>query len=213
MRPTPYDELKEQEREVRRDMILSAALKLFADRDYKSVTVREIAKEAGMSPGTIYRYYQNIDDLFMDVFVASVKEIKEIIDRECSVGKGCSLRRLCEVYINYLNDNFSFYLMMGHFMLAGKLSFEATERLNPIMRELMDMIEKVVISLGKEGNVEKSRMISHALFAALNGNMISYARYPGRTQEEIRSYILKLTDVVAGLFEDSVKGKVKGSTK
>lgn len=209
MRPTPYDELKEQEREVRREMILSAALKLFAEKDYKSVTVREIAREAGMSPGTMYRYYQNIDDLFMDVFVASVKEIKEIIDLECSADKGCSLRRLCEVYINYLNDNFSFYLMMGHFMLAGKLSFEATERLNPIMRDLMDMIEKVVIAISPDGKPKNSRMISHALFAALNGNMISYARYPGRKEEEIRSYILKLTDVVAGLFEESVRGGSK----
>ncbi|MBN1573711.1 MAG: TetR/AcrR family transcriptional regulator [Deltaproteobacteria bacterium] len=209
MRPTPYDELKEQEREVRREMILSAALKLFAEKDYKSVTVREIAKEAGMSPGTIYRYYQNIDDLFMDVFVASVKEIKEIIDSECLTDKGCSLRRLCKVYINYLNDNFSFYLMMGHFMLAGKLSFEATGRLNPIMRDLIDMIEKVVIAISPDGKPKNSRTISHALFAALNGNMISYARYPGRTQEEIRGYILKLTDVVAGLFEESVMGGSK----
>lgn len=209
MGSTPYDELKEQEREIRREMILSAALKLFAEKDYKNVTVREIAKEAGMSPGTIYRYYQNIDDLFMDVFVASVKEIKDIIDRECSADSGCSLRRLCEVYINYLNDNFSFYLMMGHFMLAGKLSFEATERLNPIMRDLIDMIEKVVIAISPDGKPKNSRTISHALFAALNGNMISYARYPGRTQEEIRGYILKLTDVVAGLFEGSVKGGAK----
>ncbi len=207
MEPTPYDELKEQEREIRRDLILTAALKLFAEKDYKSVTVREIAKGAGMSPGTLYRYYENIDDLFMDVFVASVKEIKEIVDRECSGERGCSLKRLCEVYINYLNDNFSFYLMMGHFMLAGKLSFEATERLNPIMRKLIDKIEEVVISLGENRDVENSRIISHALFAALNGNMISYARYPGRTQVEINDYILKLTDLVAGFFEAGVKSQ------
>ena len=143
--------LREKEREARRELILSAARKLFAEKDFRSVTVREIARAVQVSPGTIYRYYESLDDLFLDVFFAGALDLTELVDGECKNGEGCSLKRFCEIYVRYLNENMSFYQMMGHFMLGGRLSPEATERLNPIMRELMDSIEGIVREAGLEG--------------------------------------------------------------
>ena len=197
--------LKEKEREVRRELILSAARKLFAEKDFRSVTVREIAKEAGVSPGTIYRYYENLDELFLDIFFAGAREITQRLDQEYEKQNGCSLLRFCEIYIDYLNENMTFYQMMGHFMLGGRLSLEATERLNPIMRELMDRVETIVKEAGLEG---ETRLVSHALFSSLNGIMISYAQYPGRSLEEIRRHTLRLSRIVAEFFE---KRKVAGA--
>jgi len=190
--------LREKEREARRELILSAARKLFAEKDFRSVTVREIAKAVEMSPGTIYRYYENLDDLFLDVFFAGATDLTAAVDAECGKGNGCSLKRFCEIYVGYLNENMSFYQMMGHFMLGGKLSAGATKRLNPIMRELMNSIEGIVRDAGHEG---EPRLVAHALFSALNGVMISYARYPGRSLTEIRRHTLRLAGVVAGCFE------------
>jgi AcrR family transcriptional regulator len=190
--------LREKEREARRELILSAARQLFAEKDFRSVTVREIAKAAGVSPGTIYRYYENLDDLFLDVFFAGVRDITELVDAACREGQGCSLRRLCEIYVGYLNENMAFYQMMGHFMLGGKLSPDATNRLNPTMRGLMNRIEGIVREAGVAG---ESRLVAHALFSALNGVMISYARYPGRSLEEIRQHTMRLAGVVAGFFQ------------
>ena len=84
---------------------------------------------------------ESLDDLFLDVFFAGALELTELVDGERKPGEGGSLKRFCEIYVGYLNENMSFYQMMGHFMLGGRLSPEATERLNPIMRELMDSIE------------------------------------------------------------------------
>ena len=190
--------LREKEREARREVILAAARKLFAEKDFRSVTVREIAKAVEVSPGTIYRYYENLDDLFLDVFFAGARDLTELVDAACKTGDGCSLNRFCEIYVGYLNENMSFYQMMGHFMLGGRLSPEATKRLNPIMRGLMDVIEEIVRDVGLEG---QTRFVSHALFSALNGVMISYARYPGRSLDEIRNHTLRLAGVVAECFE------------
>jgi AcrR family transcriptional regulator len=190
--------LREKEREARRELILSAARKLFAEKDFRSVTVREIAKAVEVSPGTIYRYYENLDDLFLDVFFAGARDLTELVDAACKKGNGCSLKRFCEIYVGYLNENMSFYQMMGHFMLGGKLSREATKKLNPIMRELMDVIEGIVQGVGLAG---QTRFVAHALFSALNGVMISYARYPGRSLDEIRHHTLRLAGVVAECFE------------
>jgi AcrR family transcriptional regulator len=190
--------LREKEREVRRELILSAARKLFADKDFRSVTVREIARQAGVSPGTIYRYYENLDGLFLDVFFAGAREITERLDEEYEKKHGCSLKSFCEIYISYLNENMTFYQMMGHFMLGGNLSAKGIERLNPIMRELMNRIEDIVKESGLQG---ETRLVSHALFSSLNGIMISYAQYPGRSLDEIRRHTLRLSRIVAQFFE------------
>ncbi len=191
-------EIKQRERDARRRLILAAAQSLFAEKDFRSVTVREIAKAAEVSIGTIYNYYANLDELFFDVFVKGTEEITEILENERQDNQPCSLARLCEVYISYLNENMAFYQMMGHFMLGGKLSSEATEKLNVVMRGLMDRVEAIIKTAGLKG---ETRLISHALFSALNGIMISYARYPGRTAGEIKRHTQSLARVVAGFFE------------
>ena len=200
MRAEKLQDLRDREREARRKIILSAARRLFAEKDFRSVTVREIAREAGVSTGTIYRYYANLDELFLDVFFASAREMIELLEGERASAGRCSVPRFCEIYVGYLNENMAFYQMMSHFMLGGKLSTEATGRLNPIMRELMDRVERVLVDAGTSGD---TRLAAHALFSALNGIMISYARYPGRTLDEIRDHTLRLAGVVGTVFGEA----------
>lgn len=194
---SPFEELKEKEREARRQLILSSAQKLFSERDFRKVTVREIAKTAGVSSGTIYRYYKNMDELFLDIFLIHATEISNLINREYENQGKCSVEKYCEIHVNYLNDHMTFYQMMSHFMLSGLLPSETSEKMDPIMRSLMENLEKI---LNDAGVKKDSRIKAHALFASLNGTMISYARYPGRTFEEVKAHTLKLADVIAKNF-------------
>ncbi|MBN2225086.1 MAG: TetR/AcrR family transcriptional regulator [Deltaproteobacteria bacterium] len=199
-----FNDLKDSQREARRALIRASAQTLFARQDFASVTARDIAKAAGVSPGTIYRYYENMDDLFLDVFFVGAKEIACLVEAECKKPGGCRVRRLCEIYIGFLNDNITYYQMMSHFMIGGRLSDTATERLNPVMRRIIDLIQEVLKNAEVGGN---TRMTSHALFSALNGIMISYAKYPGRSLEEIRAHTVRLAGVVAGFFEQGENGR------
>jgi len=195
-------EIKQQERENRRKLILSAAQSLFAEKDFRSVTVREIARAAEVSVGTIYNYYANLDELFFDVFLKGSEEIRERLETENRKDQPCSLDRLCEIYIEYLNDNMTYYQMMSHFMLGGRLAAGVTEKLNRATRALMDKAENILIA---EGVKSETRMTAHALLAALNGLMISYAQYPGRTPHEIRSHTKRLAKLIAERFRKDVK--------
>ena len=190
--------LKEAQRVARRELILSAAQDLFAERDFRSVTAREIARRAGVSPGTLYLYYKTLDELFLDVFFAGAEEITGRLDRALRGKGGCSVVRFCTLYVDFLNTHMTFYQMMGHFMLGGNLTAQATERLDPVMRELLDCVEQVLPKLRSQ---EARRLTAHALFSALNGIMISYARYPGRSAEETRRHTLRLAEIIARRFE------------
>ncbi len=194
--PASLAELKKSEKEARRLLIMRAAQALFAENGFKGVTVRQIAKKAGVSIGTIYNYYAGLDDLFFDIFLEHTKEILEIMSGHAEKNE-LTPQTVGKLYITYLQRNMSFFQLMGHFMLGGVLSPESADKLNTVMRTLMTRLETV---LKKAGICGDTRIRTHAFFAALNGIMISYARYPGRSEKEINAHIQRLTEEIASLF-------------
>lgn len=46
------------------DKLMRSALELFSYRDFKTVTIKDIAAECGVNPALIYYYYKNKEDLF-----------------------------------------------------------------------------------------------------------------------------------------------------
>jgi AcrR family transcriptional regulator len=47
----------------RRDELLATALRLFADRGYRSTTIADIARATGTAHGLVYHYFRSKDDL------------------------------------------------------------------------------------------------------------------------------------------------------
>jgi TetR/AcrR family fatty acid metabolism transcriptional regulator len=69
----------------KRNLILTAAENVFAEKGYVRATVSEIAKLAHVSEGTIYEYFKNKEDLLLSIpeerfkeHMASLEEIFEI---------------------------------------------------------------------------------------------------------------------------------------
>ncbi len=62
--------------EARRQSILEAATKVFSQKGIASATMAEIASEAGISPGAIYRYFENKEELARGCMNESAEAIK-----------------------------------------------------------------------------------------------------------------------------------------
>lgn len=62
----------------------------------------------------------------------------------------------------------------------------------------MNRLERAIRLAGIRNETRKS---AHAVFSALNGIVISYAFYPGRTQEELRTHMLELAGITASTIE------------
>ncbi|OQY10632.1 MAG: TetR family transcriptional regulator, partial [Desulfobacteraceae bacterium 4572_187] len=57
-------ERKEREKERRRQQIMVAAKRVFSIKNFNRATMEDIAREAELSPGTIYLYFKNKEELF-----------------------------------------------------------------------------------------------------------------------------------------------------
>lgn len=50
------------------EMILRAAIKVFAENGFFNSKVADVAKEAGVADGTVYLYFKNKDDILVSIF-------------------------------------------------------------------------------------------------------------------------------------------------
>ena len=57
-------ERKEREKERRRQQIIIAAKRVFSQKGLNKTTMEDIAKESELSPGTLYLYFKNKEELY-----------------------------------------------------------------------------------------------------------------------------------------------------
>jgi AcrR family transcriptional regulator len=71
-------ERKRREREQRRREIMNAARKVFSINGFSKTTMEDIAREAELSPGTLYLYFKNKDELYASL---SVEVLEHLLER------------------------------------------------------------------------------------------------------------------------------------
>jgi AcrR family transcriptional regulator len=82
---------------ARREQILEAATRVFAEKGFRRATTREVAREAGVSEGTIYNYFEDKDDLLMAILHRLNETERRVEDFE--EGAASDFRGFLEEYL------------------------------------------------------------------------------------------------------------------
>jgi AcrR family transcriptional regulator len=110
---------QEMLRQFMETTIAQAAKEVFAESGYQRATLEEIAQRAGMSKATIYIYYKNKDDLFLQVVEELVNTAMAIAAQEATTAQppveklAAMVRRKMEFYERE-RDFFRIYLNEKH---------------------------------------------------------------------------------------------------
>ena len=73
-------ERKKREREMRRQQIMIAAKRIFTQKGYEKSTMEDIAREAELSPGTLYLYFKSKDELYASLCLRVLRFITVKVD-------------------------------------------------------------------------------------------------------------------------------------
>ncbi|HQL44846.1 MAG TPA: TetR/AcrR family transcriptional regulator [Spirochaetota bacterium] len=188
-----FQDLKYTEKENKKKIIIDAAERIFAIKPFNQVTMRDIAKEAGISAGAIYRYFSDQQALFVEAFLLGAEEIIGMLEKIIATSKN-PLKDTIYTFLNYLNKHDPYFRMMTHFMLDANLSPDLIDKLNEAERRLLDQFTKLFASHSN------ARLLAHSLFASLNGVMITFHNYPGRSKKEVRYHMHRLGETLYQLF-------------
>jgi len=135
---------KERERLMRRREIMAAAQKVFAEKGYDNATLDEIAERAEFGKGTIYNYFRNKEDLFMNMLENEITITRNIIQEIISNGKSTYeqfvdvTERLFGLF--YEKEDFFRVLVRVQGRIALRLSENMTQRLISHSDELDDLL-------------------------------------------------------------------------
>jgi AcrR family transcriptional regulator len=72
--------LRERKKQQTREMITSAALRLFAERGYDETTLADIADAANIAPRTIFAYFESKEDILLCEESGFLSELKRRLD-------------------------------------------------------------------------------------------------------------------------------------
>ncbi len=88
----------------KREAILRAAIKVFAQKGYFSSKVADIAKEAGIADGTVYLYFKSKEEILRSVFDRAMEEFIAEGKREIAEIREADkrLRRIAQLHLEKL---------------------------------------------------------------------------------------------------------------
>jgi AcrR family transcriptional regulator len=131
----PIHERQIRDRERRRQQIIAASKRVFVAKGVSKATIKDIAAEAELSPGTLYIYFKNKDELYSSLSIRMLKHlslrlqrVKERQDFSHTERIAAVKEALCDAY------------EMDPPVFIALMRLQASEMLENISPDLLDQI-------------------------------------------------------------------------
>ncbi|MDF2984517.1 MAG: transcriptional regulator, TetR family [Eubacterium sp.] len=109
--------------------IKEAVIKLILQEGFHGTSISKIAKEAGVSPATVYIYFDNKEIMLQDIYREYSEEIFDYIFRK--VQKGMAGEQLIEIlvrsYYNYIQEHREIFNFVEQFSNCPSLASGCSE--------------------------------------------------------------------------------------
>jgi len=167
---------KQKEKEEMRALILDAARKIFLEKGYEQTGIRNIAEEIDYSPGTIYLYFKEKDEIFHALheegfrrFLSSMAPLQHVSD------PFERLKAMGKVYMQFARENKDFYDLM--FIMKAPMNMEEHDKWQMGQQSLNHL--KTVIKDCQAAGRFKGRDVNFLCFtiwSAMHGMCALYCR-------------------------------------
>jgi AcrR family transcriptional regulator len=139
----------------RLDQLLATAARVFAEKGFHPTTMRDLARETGLSLAGIYHYVGSKDDLLSVIMERCFAGVVEGAEAELAKGKGPRdrLHRFITHHVTYFARHMSEMKVLSHeseSLSAGRLA-----RINQLKRRYVNLLIGLIHSM-RRGNASTS---------------------------------------------------------
>lgn len=183
-----------------RRKVMEAARRLFALRGYDAATVREIAREAGMSTGAVFANFQDKADLFEAVLLEDAALVCGRM-RAASTRSGATAQRLVAVF----SEGYAYHLdhlplMRAILAQSWVRDAKSEERVRAAVREVLDIVAEILADGVRRGEVREGFDVATAVAVLFDLYIANYRRavYDNWTLEAVQVRLAEQVDLVLG---------------
>lgn len=168
-----------------RRLILDAARSLFLEKGYGDTSIRNIAEKIEYSPGTIYLYFKEKDEIFHALHQEGFRKLVEMMGPLQFVADPMErLKAMGRIYMEFAKNNKDFYDLM--FIMQAPMNMEpdecweagddALEHLKNVIRDC----QKVGRFTGKDVDY-----LSFIIWSSMHGMCALYCRERCNAYEDV----------------------------
>ncbi len=204
-------ERKERERERRRQQIIVAAKRVFSEKGFTKSTMEDIATEAELSPGTLYLYFKNKEELYASLSLRILQYLYIRVDhvsKETDITSDQKVEKLIDAMIDVYDFDPLIIINMFH--------LQSSETLKNLSPQLLSQIEELsrksigaISSIFKSG-IEKGDYIDHhpvaitGIFWALFSGVVLWESSKTIINEE-KDYLKNTLNLAFNIFHRGIK--------
>lgn len=180
-----YAEIRENSREK----ILNAAMELFAERGYHNTSIEQIRKEAEVSKGLIYNYFEKKEDLMTAIVMDAMKEGDDIVaqmeSRESAEEK---IRFIIDLSFDFMVKRYKYSRLMTSLSLQIDQFPDLEHIIKGKYQGLMPLVGHLFRQLGLENPDDEARLFG----AIMDGVGLQYIVLKDTLPiEEIKNYLIQ----------------------
>lgn len=183
-------------KEERRQQILEAAIKLFAEKGYKGTTTQQIAKQAEITEVTLFRHFSSKQEILLEgIEPILFSTLEDVI----SISKELSGAEKLEII---LLDRISLiskkYQIVKIILMENSLLTELG--IGDFINRILDILKNLLEEMG--GYEEDNKFAIRLLM----GTILSFLYMPDKNEDDIKNYVSKVTNIIVREINKQHKG-------
>ena len=161
----------------KRERILDAAVRVFAEQGFYHAKVAQIAQLAGVADGTIYLYFKSKDDLLISLFEDRMTEVNAQLREALDSARGAveRLKRVIRMHLALVEQNLPMAEVIS--VELRQSSKFVKEYANPKFVEFLRLIAGAIADGQEHGELRRDvdpQLIARSLFGALDEIALSW---------------------------------------
>lgn len=168
---------KQREKEKMRELILDAARSIFLEKGYFDASIRNIAEKIEYSPGTIYTYFKDKDEIFHALHEEGFRRMLGKMQPLQHVADPFErLKALGLVYLEFARDNKDFYDLM--FIMQAPIKHEEEDEEWHMGHQTMNFLKAILLQCQERGRFQGQDInyLSFTIWSTVHGMSALYCR-------------------------------------
>lgn len=202
--------LKEEEKKKKKNLIIDAAISLFAKNSPDEIHLKDIAGELGISAPTIYQYFESRDDLFVEIFNKEILNIVKYVENKIEEDKDETLEAITRYSVHYFIENEGGFQIITYFLVKNNIPSDILKRARNAISNFLTIIDEGFKNLGIEGD---TLMLVHTLIGSVTGGILIYRNYPDYGKKDVDELMYNLAVLNTRAFKKKSKDSLKNDSR